>query len=287
MFKIPWIFRFLIGLERRIKIADTSPNTILLLEPVELNTRIIMRKMRVLSNLLTPLGPCDPCMGVADSSVGGVATLEADSSKTQDGVLRRMWKPKICKFWVKPKRTRKGMLSKKNVGLKLLFARLDLSFVTLNCPCGNNTNARLKLNFLEIVSAQAWGIIGKFQISAMVFFRFCSNKDIKSWQKKKKNIPRDFKICFPQCLPWQCVDVVNIFWKGHKFEKNNSYLRLTLLSKCASKCQNQVEGFFRILWPSQKTSKLMRFTKRFGQNLKKVSFKIWKLESLLLRFCDL
>ena len=106
---IPWIFRFLIGLERRIKIADTSPNTILLLELVELNTRIIMRKMRVLSNLLTPLGPCDPCMGVDGSSVGGVATLEADSSKIQDGVLRGLWKPKICKFWVKPKRTRKGM----------------------------------------------------------------------------------------------------------------------------------------------------------------------------------
>ena len=109
MFKISWCFRFLIGLERRIKIADTSPNTILLLELVELNTRIIMRKMRVLSNLWTPLGPCDPCMGVAGSSVGGVATLEADSSKTQDGVLRELWKLKICKFWVKLKRTRKGM----------------------------------------------------------------------------------------------------------------------------------------------------------------------------------
>ena len=113
MFKISCCFRFLIGLERRIKIADTSPNTILLLELVELNTRIIMRKMRVLSNLLTPLGPCDPCMGVAGSSVGGVATLEADSSKTQDGVLRGLWKPKICKFWVKPKRTKKGMWRRK------------------------------------------------------------------------------------------------------------------------------------------------------------------------------
>ena len=113
MFKISCCFRFLIGLERRIKIADTSPNTILLLELVELNTRIIMRKMRVLSNLLTPPGPCDPCMGVAGSSVGGVATLEADSSKTQDGVLRGLWKPKICKFWVKPKRTKKGMWRRK------------------------------------------------------------------------------------------------------------------------------------------------------------------------------
>ena len=113
MFKISCCFRFLIGLERRIKIADTSPNTILLLELVELNTRIIMRKMRVLSNLLTPPGPCDPCMGVAGSSVEGVATLEADSSKTQDGVLRGLWKPKICKFWVKPKRTKKGMWRRK------------------------------------------------------------------------------------------------------------------------------------------------------------------------------
>ena len=83
-----YTYRFLIGLEQPIKIADTSPNTILPLVLEEHNILITMKKMKVRSNLWILPEPYGQCTVEVDFNEDVEISEEVLQTIARDGITR-------------------------------------------------------------------------------------------------------------------------------------------------------------------------------------------------------